>query len=218
MKATITLFLLCVAATIFCWKEPWILDSVSFSSDNLAQGKVWTLVTSLFIHGSIWHLLGNMLALLVFGFPLEKLIGTKKLFLTFLVGGVGSLLIGRLYYPANEYLIGASGAICTMIAVLILFDPWRVSFILTILPMPLGAAGIVYMLFNVYLAGKAHFNPNDNMAKIAYELHVIGFAIGIILGALWSPKWIRNLFISILLFVLTCIIYALLFRYVFVKL
>ncbi len=177
-------------------------------------GRVWTLVTTLFVHGSIWHLLGNMLALLVFGFPLEKLIGKGKLYLTFFLGGVGSLLIGRLYYPPNEFLIGASGAICTMIAVLILFSPWRVSFILTILPMPLGAAGIFYLLLNVFLAGKDHYHPTDNPTKIAYELHVMGFLIGIILGAFWSPKWVRNLFISILLFILTCIIYYIIFRYI----
>ncbi len=216
MRATFVLFLLCVATTILVWKQPAVVDYVSFSSDNLAEGKIWTLVTSLFVHGSIWHLLGNMLALLVFGLPLEKLVGSGKLYLTFFLGGIGSLLIGRMYYPAHEYLIGASGAICTMIAVLILFDPWRVSFILTLLPMPLGAAGIVYLLINVYLAGRAHFQPTESITKIAYEIHVIGFGIGIILGAFWSPKWIRNLFISILLFVLTCVFYYYFFRLIHV--
>jgi membrane associated rhomboid family serine protease len=153
-----------------------------------------------------------MLAVVVFGPPLERLIGSGKLYLAFFLGGIGGLLIGRMYYPANEYLIGASGAICTMIAVLILFDPWRISFILTLLPMPLGAAGLFYLLLNVFLAGKSHYNPTDNPTKIAYELHVIGFAIGIVLGAFWSPKWIRNFFISIALFILTCVFYVALFK------
>jgi membrane associated rhomboid family serine protease len=213
-RATFILCILCVAATIFYWTHPGINDYVCFSSDNLSNGRAWTLVTSLFVHGSIWHLLGNMLALLIFGFPLEKLIGKGKLFLTFFLGGIGGLLIGKMYYAPNEFLIGASGSICTMIAVLILFDPWRFSFILTILPMPLGAAGIFYLLLNVYLSGKGHLRTSDSPAKIAYELHIIGFAIGIILGAFWSPKWVRNLVLSIFLFFLTCIIYSILFRYI----
>jgi len=213
MKATFILFLVCVAASIYCWIHPGIDDYVSFSADNLSNGRVWTLVTTLFVHGSIWHLLGNMIALLIFGFPLEKLIGKGKLYLTFFIGGIGGLLIGKMYYAPDEFLIGASGSICTMIAVLILFDPWRFSFILTILPMPLGAAGIFYLLLNVYLSGKGHIQPSDSPAKIAYELHIIGFAIGIILGAFWIPKWVKNLFLSIFLFFLTCIIYSIIFRY-----
>jgi membrane associated rhomboid family serine protease len=215
MKATLALFIICVFVTLYGWHSNpvWVADNLCFSSTNLSEHRYWTLVTALFMHGSWMHLLGNMLALLIFGSRVEHIVGPKKMLISFFTGGVIGMLLGRYYYPLGESMIGASGAICTFIAILLLFDPWRWSIILTIIPMPLGAAGIFYLLLNIYLSAHHNLADNDGASKVAYEMHVIGFFIGIIFGAVWSPHWKKNLLLSVLLFILTIVFYYYLFRF-----
>jgi len=68
-------------------------DSVSeyfaFSGENLLQGKLWTVVTGLFLHADLIHLGGNMLFLYVFGNTLENELKTTKTLSAFFVGGIG---------------------------------------------------------------------------------------------------------------------------------
>ena len=40
-----------------------LIESLAFSWDNLASGKIWTLITSMFIHANFWHLAFNMFSL-----------------------------------------------------------------------------------------------------------------------------------------------------------
>ncbi|OLS23207.1 MAG: Rhomboid protease GluP [Candidatus Heimdallarchaeota archaeon LC_3] len=83
-------------------------------NENILEGEVWRLITSIFIHGSIFHLGGNLLFLLIFGWRFEELAGTKMFFLAFFLTGLGGNLatlsielIGTFPNPS----LGASGAI-----------------------------------------------------------------------------------------------------------
>lgn len=68
--------------------------------------KAWQLVTHLFMHGSIMHLLGNMFALWLFGSTLENLWGPKRFLIFYLVCGLGAALLhlGFLYYENFQML------------------------------------------------------------------------------------------------------------------
>jgi membrane associated rhomboid family serine protease len=48
-------------------------------NDRASNGEVWRFVSSIFLHGSLSHLMFNMFALLFFGFSLERLIGSRRL-------------------------------------------------------------------------------------------------------------------------------------------
>lgn len=202
MRATILLILLCFFASFNVWSSQSNVDWLVYSYDNLVvHHAVWTLITTLFIHANLGHLLGNMLFLFLFGRPLEKVIGPGKLILAFLLGGVLSLLLSHYFYPPNMPVVGASGSICSLIAVLMLFDPWRFSFLLVLFPMPLSAAGFTYVLYNIIMAINERQNPAASTMHVAYEVHVAGFLAGLVLGCVWSPHWKKNLLISILTFI-----------------
>jgi len=59
----------CILVSLLSWLSPpdVILEYLAFSGENLLKGRVWTLITSLFLHADLLHLVGNMLFLYVFG-------------------------------------------------------------------------------------------------------------------------------------------------------
>ncbi|MHA1732319.1 MAG: rhomboid family intramembrane serine protease [Promethearchaeota archaeon] len=75
------------------------------------EGQVWRLFTSMFVHGGLFHVVSNVLALLLFGVQLEDEVGGKKLVVAYLSSGFVANLAGLLVTPAWVYSLGASGCI-----------------------------------------------------------------------------------------------------------
>ena len=110
MSAANKLVLLCIlttAAAAFL-DETFVVQNLAFSTDNLLEGRLWTLVTSLFLHANLLHLPGNIIFLYVFGNTLEKIRSLAAMVGAFLYGGVLSFLLGLFFYPAGTSLVGAS--------------------------------------------------------------------------------------------------------------
>jgi membrane associated rhomboid family serine protease len=186
----------CILASVLFWlADPSELNAeyFAFSTANLFNGRVWTLVTALFLHADILHLLGNMLFLYVFGNTLEKEVGTQKTMLAFFSGGILAFILGTLFYDQSVFLIGASAAIFTLTAVVMLVKPLKFSFIFL---MPLGLVAIIYLIYNILAV---QFGGESN---VAYISHVIGFAVGIPLGIAWTKNLARNLLITVGLFLI----------------
>jgi membrane associated rhomboid family serine protease len=198
MRATYWLIIACIAASLLTWniantEYERLLPYFVFSEQNLLQGRVWTLITALFIHSDIIHLGSNMVFLFVFGNTLEDVFRDRKPLLAFLFGGIASFLVSTAYYPANTIMIGASGAIFTLSAVVVLTNPLQFSFFFM---MPLGLISVIYFLYNAFAV---YLGLPGNIAYIA---HVIGFILGIPLGMAWSEHWKKNMIITIALAVL----------------
>ena len=195
MRATYWLIIVCIAASLLTWNianteyERWLPYFV-FSEQNLLQGRVWTVITALFIHSDIIHLGSNMVFLFVFGNTLEDVFRDRKPLIAFLFGGITSFLVSTAYYPANTIMIGASGAIFTLSAVVVLTNPLQFSFFFM---MPLGLISVIYFLYNAFAV---YLGLPGNIAYIA---HVIGFVLGVPLGIAWSEHWKKNLIITIAL-------------------
>ena len=170
---------------------------LAFSTSNLLRGRVWTLVTALFLHVDLLHLAGNMIFLYAFGNALEKEVGAGKSFLAFFTGGILSLLFGIFFYNPNALLVGASAAIFTITAVVMLVKPLKFSFIFF---MPLGLVALIYIIYNVLAV------QTGSEGNVAYVSHVIGFAVGVPLGVMWSKNLVRNLLITLGLLILYLII------------
>lgn len=166
-----------------------ILSILAFSTNNLLEGKVWTLVTALYVHASPLHLFGNMLFLFIFGTALEKEVGATRTIGLFFLGGILTFLIGIPFYPMSTGLIGASAAIFTLSAAIMLIHPTK----LTIVILPVGLVAILFFLLNVYDVS------TGAAGNVAYISHVIGFLIGVPFGAKWSKTPLRNLGITILM-------------------
>jgi len=192
LRVTNLLILICVLVSFYLWFSPGRLIEkyLGFSVVNLFSGKFWVLVTSLFIHQDLTHLIGNMIFLFVFGNTLERSFGSSKVLCVFLVGGVLSSLFSIPFYSKHTLMIGASAAIFTLTSVAMLTKPLKFSILFL---MPVGLVAILYFIYNL-IAVYYGFQGN-----VAYTSHVVGFLIGVPLGVAWSPTWKRNLAITILL-------------------
>ena len=191
---------ICVLASVLWWltgPSDIVTEYLAFSGENFFRGRMWTVVTGLFLHADLLHLGGNMLFLYVFGNTLENELKTMKTLLAFFVGGILSFILGVFLYEPSTYVIGASAAIFTLAAVVMLVKPLKFSILFL---MPQGLVAIIYFAYNVLAV---HFGQQGN---IAYISHVIGFIIGILFGMVWSKELVKNLLITIGLFLIYLII------------
>jgi membrane associated rhomboid family serine protease len=165
-----------------------------YSGRGLADGALWTLITALFVHGDLVHLIGNMVFFYVFGSAVESSAGGRIMAVVFFVGGVGSFLFGTYYYGYEIVMIGASAAIFALAAAAMLLKPLKSSILFFF--MPLGLVAILYFIFNLFAV---YFSVGGN---VGYAAHVAGFLIGIPFGiALSKGEWVKNLGITILLLI-----------------
>ena len=212
MRATNVLILICIAATLYALygADPTSVErNLVFSLKNMQEGRVWTLITAIFVHASLIHLLGNMIFLYVFGNTLESVTNAKRMLTVFFVGGILSFPLSLPFFPPDATFVGASAAIFTLAAVVMLLKPLRFSWLLL---MPVGMVAIVYFLYN---ALAVYFNLQSN---VAYVSHVIGFSLGIPFGIAWSPDWKKNLAISVVLLVIYFVALYIITQYVLPKL
>jgi rhomboid protease GluP len=77
----------------------------------LYEGWYWQLLTSMFVHASIAHLVGNMLFLLIFGLRGEELFSLPEYLVIYLLGGLTGNLLSLAFLPIDVPSVGASGAI-----------------------------------------------------------------------------------------------------------
>ena len=137
---------------------------------ELLFNEPWRLLTSIFLHSGIPHLLLNMFSLALFGIILEKLIGSNKFLLVFFASGIIANLIAVNFYSSS---LGASGAIYGILGCLAIIKPlmmiWAFGF-----PMPMFIAAILWVGAGVL----GVFMPS-NVGDIA---HLSGIGIGFIIG------------------------------------
>lgn len=201
MRVTNILILLCILVSLYSWtvNPAFVESNLAFSLKNVLEGRLWTVVTAIFVHANLLHLLGNMIFLYVFGNTLESVTDSKHMLLAFFLGGLLSFPLSLPFFPPDATFVGASAAIFTLTAVVMLLKPLRFSWLLL---MPVGLVAVLYFLYNavaVYL---------NQQSDVAYICHIIGFALGLPLGIAWSQKWKRNLLISIgLLLVYVVLLY-----------
>ncbi|MEM3003816.1 MAG: rhomboid family intramembrane serine protease [Candidatus Bathyarchaeia archaeon] len=189
MSKTNLLILICLFTSALLWRaEPPLASILSFTTTKLLAGRVWILVTTLFIHADPIHLLGNMLFLYVFGNTLERLAGGGKMLTAFFIGGAATNILSIPFYPADVPLVGASAAIFTVAATVMLIKPLHFSWLFLL---PVGLVAILYFLFNVFAVYRGL------SGNVAYVSHIIGFLLGIPFGVAWSPTWVRSIVVTI---------------------
>ncbi|TKJ42422.1 rhomboid family intramembrane serine protease [candidate division LCP-89 bacterium B3_LCP] len=155
-----------------------------------------TFLTSLFLHGSIFHLLGNMLYLWVFGVSIEAVLGKIRFVIFYLLCGVLASVAHIVLNPNSTLpMVGASGAIAGVLgAYLITFPSTRIKvlvfllfFITTLRISALWVLGF-WFLIQLYYATEPATGTGTN---VAYMAHVGGFIAGIWLMRRMRPnlKW-----------------------------
>lgn len=90
-------------------------DLYALSAAGMEEGRWWQLMTHAFLHGNIWHLLFNMLALWFAGRIVERVMGTGRFLALYAASAVAGGLAQILLEGGNIPLLGASGAVCGVI-------------------------------------------------------------------------------------------------------
>lgn len=137
----------------------------------------WQILTYMFIHGGMTHILFNMLALFLFGSQLERRLGSYEFLAYYLVSGLGAglfTLVFNWYAPgmAGIPVVGASGAIYGLLLAYATLFPDSVIFIFGIFPLK---APVAVLLF----AAIAIFSQLSNTAVgVAHFTHLAGLIFG----------------------------------------
>ncbi len=165
------------------------------SSGN-AQGipAVLTVFTSMFMHGGVLHILGNMLYLWIFGNNIEDRLGHVRFLAFYLVSGVVAAYAHALSTPSSIVpMVGASGAVSGILgAYLLLYPHARVhtvvffGFFVQIVRVPallvIGLWGIIQIVNGVVSTGLV------SQGGVAWFAHVGGFLFGLLTIRLWLPE------------------------------
>ena len=165
----------------------------------------YQIVTHMFMHGGIFHLLFNMFALWMFGSNVERVWGPKRFLIFYLICGLGAAFaqmgsytfdfwqIDHMNLAADEVIqyqdilrrsatVGASGAIMGMLAAFGYLFP-NTELILFPIPIPIKAKWAIMGIIALDVFGGVSKVPGDNIAHFA---HVGGAVIGLLLVIFWN--------------------------------
>ncbi len=157
---------------------------LGFRPEYLQTGQdLYTIITSMFVHASIYHIFANMLFLFLFGWPLEERIGKYKVFIIYMAAGIlGLLLQSAIMWGSLALIIGASGAISGLVGALFILyprDKLTLPLIIIILPnVPVWAATLAFF------ASQLPFVLGAGATGVAYAAHLGGFLSGMAFGLL----------------------------------
>jgi membrane associated rhomboid family serine protease len=152
----------------------------------------WELswITSMFLHGSWDHILGNMLFLAVFGKNVEDAYGSIRYMVFYFAGGFVATLTQSLMTLAFGTVadgrvpsLGASGAIAAVLgAYFVLYPTSRVFGLVAIFPVTLSAWFFLgaWFLYQFIEANFGLFGAAANGGGVAFFAHVGGFIFGVI--------------------------------------
>jgi membrane associated rhomboid family serine protease len=170
-------------ATIPARFPAFLAGHVSFA------GAFLPLLTSMFMHAGLMHILGNMLFLWIFGDNVEDFFGHFTYLLFYLICGVGSGLL-HVLFNLNSYLptLGASGAISgVMGAYLVLYPTSRVLTLVFIFLVPIPAVFILGYWFLIQFVEGVGSLGAIAQGGVAWWAHIGGFLMGMVLTAVFRP-------------------------------
>lgn len=172
------LFLVGINVLIYVMQmiNPRITAYLALSPLLVRNGFYWQLFTYMFAHGSVTHILFNMLALFFFGAQVERRMGSKEFLLYYLLTGfLAGVLSFFIYWFTGAYrvqLMGASGALFAVQLAYATFFPDSKVYIWGILPLraPLMVLGFTALeLFSSVFGFRS---------GVAHLTHLAGFAFG----------------------------------------
>jgi len=167
-----------------------LTDLCTYPEDQPAP--LFTVFSSMFLHGGIFHVAGNMLYLWIFGNNVEDTLGHARFTLFYLLSGVAAAATQILAAPASEVpMIGASGAVSGVLgAYLLLFPQSNVltlvifGFFWRFLRVPAVVVLGLWIVVQI-LNGLGSFGAAGGVAWFA---HIGGFFAGMLLLVVFRPR------------------------------
>lgn len=139
-----------------------------------------TLLTYMFFHADIFHLVGNMLFLWVFGDNVEDAVGHFKFLLFYLACGVFAAILHALLLPESSLpLIGASGATAGVIAAYLMLHPRVQVWVLALQVIPLQISAAIALGF--WVITQVVMVAIPQVGPVAWWAHIGGLIAGAVL-------------------------------------
>lgn len=170
-----------------------------------------SLLSAMFVHGNLGHLIGNLLFLYVFGNNVEDRLGRLRFLGFYLVGGVAATVAFVALQPDSTVpLVGASGAIAAVLGAYLLV--WPRAQVFTFVPFPLYLVALIvpkvrirsfwllfaivslpaWLLLGGWIAFQTWAARSELSDGTAYSAHVAGFVAGILLLLLLDRRRARD--------------------------
>lgn len=148
---------------------------------------LFTIITSMFIHGDWKHLLGNMLFMWIFADNIEATIGNVRFIIFYLLGGLAAVA-GHIFFNMSSMvpMVGASGAISAVMgAYIVMYPSSRIRVLLLIFPIRVSAwLFLGFWIWQQWMYSTAALDSNDP-GGVAWWAHIAGFAMGLLSGFLF---------------------------------
>jgi membrane associated rhomboid family serine protease len=192
--AVVTYLLIAVNILVFSvqlfdpnyYNENLITNYGLIPADIIEGRNLFTLVTSMFLHGSLIHLGMNMFFLLITGDGCERAMGSSRFLVFYLACGVLSGLF-HTYMNSTSGIptIGASGAIFGVLAAFAIMFPfrWLIS-LFGLVPIPIPAIIFVF----IEILSETALVASGVVDYVAHTAHLGGFLAGVFLTLLFGPK------------------------------
>jgi membrane associated rhomboid family serine protease len=185
-----------IAANVIAFLAQGLVPSIEWwfglrPAAVVTELRVWQPFTYMFLHGGLFHLVFNMLALWMFGTELERTWGTRFFLKFYTVTGVGAglltVVVAWLPFGFAESLryaivIGASGAIFGLLLAYALYFPNRMIYLYFLFPIPVKYFVMIVGAISLY----SSLGPSTGVASIT---HLGGLVVGYVYlkGARFRP-------------------------------
>lgn len=169
-----------------------VFGQAELPGELMALPGLLTLLTSMFLHGSWMHLLGNMLYLWIFGNNIEDIMGHVRFIVFYIVCGILAALSHAMTDPASHTpMVGASGAISAILGAYLLVFP-RAQ-VLILLPPPFLRTAYVpaVVVLGIWFLGQlvsGGMSLGSTGGGIAFFAHIGGFVAGMALIGLFKRR------------------------------
>lgn len=155
-----------------------------------AGDQMYTLITSMFLHGSWMHLGGNMLFLFIFGDNIEGVLGKWKFLLFYIAGGLSATFLQYIADTSSVIPnVGASGAIAAVMgAYLVWFPNGKIDMLIFMGAMSrfVTVPAFMMLLYWIGLQMLSSFLGQDD--GVAYLAHIGGFLFGVVFAFFWKKN------------------------------
>lgn len=165
-----------------------LMAALALHGDALVHPWMWyQFVTAGFAHDpqNLWHIMGNMFGLYVFGRPLEDRFGPREFLRFYLIAIVTGMVMWGVrtwfFVGGSGVLLGASGGVTAAIILFCLLNPKATLLLFFAIPIPAW-------LFGVFLVATDLFGSHEAAggARVAYDVHLTGAAFAL---AYWYFRW-----------------------------
>lgn len=166
----------------------------ALNPEMVRRGAIWQPATYLFLHGGLWHLLMNMLALFMFGSDVERRLGTRAFGWLYGVSGVGaglaSLAVVAIAAPGVPVaLVGASGAIFGVLMAFAMLFPYRPVTLLVFFVLPVRLQARWLVAIYAFIEAMTLMQMGG-VAGLGHLAHLSGLVFG--WAFLNAPAWISR--------------------------